>query len=300
MSTITSTTPTSPTMPSPLTLTLIVAATSPSMGIGLRGTLPWTGLKREMAYFAWVTKRPPSLMKATRGGEDGSGSSGRGKDKVTNAVIMGRKTWLSIPPRFRPLAGRINVVVSRHPENLHLSSPDAAMPDGGGKDTGTVALGADSLPSALRLLDGRFGSGGRGGDGGEVAEDGEGDGDERVLGKVFVIGGAEIYRTAMEMRETRRILLTRVLGKRREEGEGREEVECDTFFPVDLSRALNQGLSKSGDGVRKIFGSREQEGSGEWRRCGKEEFDQWVGEEVPGGLQKEGGVEYEFCMFERA
>lgn len=37
-------------------LTLIVAATS-KMGIGLRGTLPWTGLKKEMAYFARVTKR---------------------------------------------------------------------------------------------------------------------------------------------------------------------------------------------------------------------------------------------------
>ena len=42
----------------PLTpeLTLIVAATS-KMGIGLNGTLPWTGLKKEMAYFARVTKR---------------------------------------------------------------------------------------------------------------------------------------------------------------------------------------------------------------------------------------------------
>jgi dihydrofolate reductase len=37
-------------------LTLIVAATN-KMGIGLGGTLPWTGLKKEMAYFARVTKR---------------------------------------------------------------------------------------------------------------------------------------------------------------------------------------------------------------------------------------------------
>ena len=29
-------------------------------------------------------------------------------------VIMGRKTWESLPPRFRPLPGRRNVVVSRH------------------------------------------------------------------------------------------------------------------------------------------------------------------------------------------
>jgi hypothetical protein len=41
---------------SPRDLTLIVAATS-RMGIGRGGTLPWTGLKQEMAYFARVTKR---------------------------------------------------------------------------------------------------------------------------------------------------------------------------------------------------------------------------------------------------
>jgi hypothetical protein len=45
----------------PLELTLIVAATR-DMGIGLNGTLPWTGLKKEMAYFARVTKRLPSQV----------------------------------------------------------------------------------------------------------------------------------------------------------------------------------------------------------------------------------------------
>jgi dihydrofolate reductase len=40
----------------PRELTLIVAATN-KMGIGKAGTLPWTGLKKEMAYFARVTKR---------------------------------------------------------------------------------------------------------------------------------------------------------------------------------------------------------------------------------------------------
>jgi dihydrofolate reductase len=33
-----------------------------------------------------------------------------------HAVVMGRKTWDSLPERFRPLPGRRNVVVTRNPE----------------------------------------------------------------------------------------------------------------------------------------------------------------------------------------
>ena len=47
-------------------------------------------------------------------------------------VVMGRKTWESLPPRFRPLPGRRNVVVSRnaafHPEGAEAAtSLDTAL-----------------------------------------------------------------------------------------------------------------------------------------------------------------------------
>ena len=66
-------------------------------GIGKDGGLPWR-LKGEMTYFRNVTSYVPDDEQ---------------KQGARNAVIMGRKTWESIPPRFRPLGGRINIVISR-------------------------------------------------------------------------------------------------------------------------------------------------------------------------------------------
>jgi len=54
--------------------------------IGKDNALPWH-LPEDMAHFKRVTMGCP--------------------------VIMGRKTWDSLPPKFRPLPGRTNVVVSR-------------------------------------------------------------------------------------------------------------------------------------------------------------------------------------------
>ena len=35
---------------------------------------------------------------------------------VGHPVVMGRRTWDSLPPRFRPLPGRRNIVVTRDPD----------------------------------------------------------------------------------------------------------------------------------------------------------------------------------------
>ena len=56
--------------------------------IGNEGGLPWH-LPEDLAHFKKVTMGCP--------------------------VIMGRKTWDSLPARFRPLPGRTNIVVTRQP-----------------------------------------------------------------------------------------------------------------------------------------------------------------------------------------
>ena len=75
---------------------MIVAATKNDFGIGLKGKMPWQ-LPEDMKYFKRITKSTEDVTKR-------------------NAVIMGRKTWESIPKKFRPLEGRVNVVLTRHPE----------------------------------------------------------------------------------------------------------------------------------------------------------------------------------------
>lgn len=77
--------------PPPRTVDVVVAATRAG-GIGVGGGLPWH-LPTDMAFFKAVTARTrdPALH---------------------NAVVMGRKTWASISPKFRPLRGRVNVVLS--------------------------------------------------------------------------------------------------------------------------------------------------------------------------------------------
>jgi dihydrofolate reductase len=54
--------------------------------IGRNNTLPWH-LPEDLAHFKQTTLGQP--------------------------VIMGRKTWESLPPKFRPLPGRTNIVVTR-------------------------------------------------------------------------------------------------------------------------------------------------------------------------------------------
>jgi dihydrofolate reductase len=149
--------------------------------------------------------------------------------QTRNTVIMGRKTWDSIPPRFRPLKGR---------ENIIITSADAKSECF--KDSNLVS---NSLETAVSSLP--------------------------VDGKAFVIGGAQIYKASLDMKEAKRILLTRVL----------TEFECDTYFPVNLS----------GDGMA--------EG---WIRKSKEELDAWVGGKVSEGVQEENGTKYIFEMWERS
>lgn len=109
----------------------------------------------------------------------------------------------------------------------------------------------------------------------EQVEEGE-EGDRIGLGRVFVVGGAEVYKAVLEGGGAERILWTRLRG----------EWECDTWFP--------RGALPGGDNPGAGGGP-----EGRWVQRSREEMERWVGEEGVGGVKKEGEVEFEIMMWER-
>ncbi|ORY10743.1 dihydrofolate reductase-like domain-containing protein [Clohesyomyces aquaticus] len=210
----TSTMPPKPKTASPLSslpLTLILAAT-PSLGIGKAGQLPWPALKQEMGYFARVTKRLPP-----------NGVGAVGSRKRINAVVMGRKTWDSIPERFRPLAGRVSVVVTRDVRGAaeRLGGKEGKEEDG--RDEGPLL--ASSVEEALSLLSSSSSSSASSPSPSLLSQR------NLHIERVFVIGGASIYNKALEVGNVERVLLTKI----------KEEYECDTFFALDLEKDEGDG-----------------------------------------------------------
>ncbi|KAI8882057.1 dihydrofolate reductase [Backusella circina FSU 941] len=187
---------------------LVVAATE-DLGIGLLSNLPWR-IPKDMAFFKQVTTKIPSTT------------------STPNAVIMGRVTWESIPPKFRPLDNRFNIVVSRNP-TYNLKQADTTQPN-------TILV--DSLDKAFHAI-------------------------PPNTPRTFVIGGAQMYKMAIQHANCTHILLTRI----------RSKVECDTFFP-DIN----------GD---------------HYRLASHEELEAYVGDEVVRGVQKHKEYEYEFTLYLR-
>ena len=103
--------------------------------IGKDGALPWH-LPEDLAHF-----------KAKTSG---------------HFVLMGRKTWHSLPPKFRPLPGRVNIVMSRNPFALSL-------PEG--------TFGVSSFEEALQVVE-------RSGRPGQI---------------LWCIGGAELYASTLPL-----------------------------------------------------------------------------------------------------
>lgn len=196
-------------------------------------------LKKDMAYFASVTKHVPGNNISQGQITD---RSDRGKE-CRNVVIMGRKTWDSIPKKFRPLKDRSHIVISTQDRTKLDSVPD------------DVVVASDIL-TGLQSFDALV-------DHGQIPP----------AGRIFVIGGTSIYKAALGLPQTNRILMTKVF----------KDYDCDTFFPDFLASSENQPC--------------------EWQRQEHDQLQAYVGDEVDGGRVRQTAgdetIELEFQLYER-
>lgn len=119
----------------------IVVAACANRGIGINNTIPWF-LKNELKNFKRITN-------------DG-------------VVIMGRKTYFSIPIKKRPLENRINIVLTKNKENF-VFPPHVIV--------------CSSLEEAL-------------------------DKAKLLLREIYIIGGASLYNEALKHPEIEKIYYT--------------------------------------------------------------------------------------------
>lgn len=109
----------------------LIAAHARDRVIGIDNRMPWH-LPEDMKFFRETTRGKP--------------------------VIMGRKTWESLPDAFRPLPGRANIVVSRNAAypadgaTVVGSLPDA-LTAAGDADIVFVMGGAELYRQALPIAD---------------------------------------------------------------------------------------------------------------------------------------------------
>jgi dihydrofolate reductase/thymidylate synthase len=133
----------------------IIVALDEKRGIGKEGILPWH-LPEDLKHFKSITTQTTDQNKK-------------------NVVVMGRKTWESIPEKFRPLPNRVNVVLTKN--------TDYKLPEG--------VFQVSNFDDIFNLFEG---------------------GDVDLIDQVFIIGGQQIFELAFSSPLCTHLYLTHIKG----------------------------------------------------------------------------------------
>ena len=132
----------------------LIVAVDENYGIGKENSIPWE-LPGDLKYFKEITT-----------------------SKKRNVVIMGRKTWESIPIKYRPLKDRINIVITSQKSDFSVYPNTYAF---------------KTLGDATKYI--------------------QENNYKLQLGNTFIIGGQMLYNEALNTLQIDNIYLTRVYGK---------------------------------------------------------------------------------------
>jgi dihydrofolate reductase/thymidylate synthase len=149
----------------------LIAATDNQYGLSKDGLLPWQNTKAGHEDMLWFKQQT-----------------------INTAVIMGRKTWESLPDGARPLPKRINIVISSN----EVAVPVIAK---------SPIIIVKSFDEALKWC--------------ATARD---QSELYPFSKCIVIGGAAVYRQALKSPYLRYAYITTILG----------DYRCDLKFPDEL------------------------------------------------------------------
>jgi len=154
-----------------------IAAIDNQRGLAKEGKIPWF-LTKDMKFFRNTTSLLTDQAAALAGKK--------------NVVFMGRKTWDTIPLKFRPLPDRLNVVISSQDAQFD-GATTVVPPTAGPSSMDMTACGQVlSICADLPFVD-----------------------------KVFCIGGARLYTEAVQHPACEELILTRI----------DHNFDCDLFFP---------------------------------------------------------------------
>lgn len=175
-------------------LCVFVAATKKG-GIGMNEGIPWK-LPADLKRFKELTTQTAH-------------------ENNINTCIMGRKTYLSIPAKMRPLKDRMNIVITTTKKDLVDETQIHICPDL------ETALSIAKYCSPIKCVS---------------------DGTFKMLTceKVFVIGGGKLINETMSLKECKKIYLTEI----------EDDFECDTFIdpiPAEYVRTfVSEDMTENG------------------------------------------------------
>lgn len=203
----------------------IVVAMDRNRGIGKGGGLPWPKLKGDMKFFKELTQCPYSDRIEARWDMSvtpqtkvwnfanfqerflSSSIPSKPLSFSHNVVVMGRLTWNSLPNQHRPLKGRINRILSAS-ESIHMMWQENVFEqiyvEQESVHASTLIDSWECEAYSVNTLEDALAGIGQAG-----------------IANIFVIGGGQVYETALKDSKCGYLYITEIDAA----------FDCDTFFP---------------------------------------------------------------------